>query len=86
MKHGVIKPNGDVFLVQERYARDVVKRFNMEGSKSVSTPSELGNQLDSSQQPASDEEKEEEEPSLIAGWGTESCAYCKAGSSWWCQG
>ena len=23
--------NGDVLLVQERYARDVVKRFNMEG-------------------------------------------------------
>ena len=23
--------NGDVFFVQERYARDVVKRFSMEG-------------------------------------------------------
>ena len=53
------QPNGDVFLVQERYARDVVKRFNMEGCKFVSTPLELGNQLDSSQQPVSDDEKEE---------------------------
>ena len=51
--------NGDVFLVQERYARDVVKRFNMEGCKSVSTPLELGVQLDSSQQPVNDEEKRE---------------------------
>ena len=40
--------NGDIFLVQERYARDVVKRFNMEGCKSVSTPLELGSQLDMS--------------------------------------
>ena len=53
--------NGDVLLVQERYARDVVKRFNMEGCKSVSTPLELGHQLDSSQQPTSDEEKGEME-------------------------
>ena len=49
--------NGDVFLVQERYARDVLKRFNMEGCKSVSTPLELGSQLDTSQQPITDEEK-----------------------------
>ena len=55
------QPNGDIFLVQERYARDVVKQFNMEGCKSVSTPLELGHQLDSSQQPASDEEKKEME-------------------------
>ena len=55
------QPNGDVFLVQERYARDVVQRFNMEGCKSVSTPLELGSKLDSSQQPASDEEKGEME-------------------------
>ena len=55
------QPNGDVFLVQERYARDVVKRFNMEGCKSVSTPLELGNQVYSSQQPAGDEEKGEME-------------------------
>lgn len=41
--------NGDVFIVQERYARDVVKRFNMEGCKPVSTPLDLGSQLDSSQ-------------------------------------
>ena len=26
--------NGDVFLVQEKYARDVLSRFNMEGCKS----------------------------------------------------
>ena len=55
------QPNGDVFLVQERYARDVVKRFNMEGCKSVSTPLELGSQLDSSHQPISDGEKGEME-------------------------
>ena len=40
--------NGGVFLVQEQYARDVVKRFNMEGCNPVSTPLELGSQLDSS--------------------------------------
>ena len=51
------QPNGDVFLVQERYARDVVHRFNMRGCKSVSTPLELGSKLDSSQQPSDDEEK-----------------------------
>ena len=49
--------NGDVFLVQERYARNVVKRFNMEGCKSVSTPLELGSHLDMSQQPSTEEEK-----------------------------
>ena len=51
--------NGDVFLVQERYARDVVKRFNMKGCKPVSTQLELRSQLDSSQPPVSDEEKSE---------------------------
>ena len=30
--------NGDVLLVQEKYARDVISRFNMEGSKPASTP------------------------------------------------
>ena len=49
--------NGDVLLVQERYARDVVKRFNMEGCKSMSTPLELGSHLDMSQQPSTEEEK-----------------------------
>ena len=34
--------NGDVFLVQERYARDVVERFSMSGCKPVSTPLEMG--------------------------------------------
>ena len=48
--------NGDVFLVQERYAQDVISRFNMEGCKSVSTPLELGCQMDTSQQPTTDEE------------------------------
>ena len=43
--------NGDVFLVQERYVRDVIKRFNMEGCKSASTPLELGSKLDTSQEP-----------------------------------
>ena len=51
--------NGDVFLVQEKYARDVLSRFNMEGCKSVSTPLELGTHLDSSQQPTSDVDKEQ---------------------------
>ena len=51
--------NGDVFLVQEKYARDVLSRFNMEGCKSVSTPLELGSHLDSSQQPTSDIEVEQ---------------------------
>ena len=51
--------NGDVLLVQEKYARDVVKRFNMEGSKPVSTPMELGTHLDISQQPVTDEERSE---------------------------
>ena len=45
--------NGDVFLVQERYARDVIGRFNMEGCKPVSMPLDLGCHLDtlSSQSP-----------------------------------
>ena len=51
--------NGDVFLVQEKYARDVLSRFNMEECKSVSTPLELGYHLDSSQQPISDVDKEQ---------------------------
>ena len=38
--------NGDVLLVQEKYAGDVVKRFSMEGSKTLSTPMELGTHLD----------------------------------------
>ena len=41
--------NGDVFLVQERYARDVVSRFSREGCKAVSTPLELGCRYDVSQ-------------------------------------
>lgn len=49
--------NGYVFLVQERYARDVIFRFNMEVCKSVSTPPELGCQLDSSQQPVTNTDK-----------------------------
>ena len=40
--------NGDVFLIQERYAQDVVARFNVEGCKSLSTPLELGCWLDTS--------------------------------------
>ena len=55
------QPNGDVLLVQERYARDVVQRFNMEWCKSASTPLELGSKLDSSQQPSEDQEKREME-------------------------
>ena len=43
--------NGYVLLVQERYARDVISRFNMQGCKPVSTPLDLGCQLDSSRQP-----------------------------------
>ena len=38
--------NGDILLVQEKYAGDVVKHFNMEGSNPVSTPMELGTHLD----------------------------------------
>ena len=38
--------NGDVFLVQERYARDVIGRFNMKGCKPMSTPLDLGCHLD----------------------------------------
>ena len=51
--------NGDIFLVQEKYARDVISRFNMKGCKPVSTPLELGTHLDSSQQPISDVDKEQ---------------------------
>ena len=51
--------NGDILLVQEKYARDVVKRFNMEGSKPVSIPMELRTHLDISQQPVTDEERSE---------------------------
>ena len=41
--------DGNVLLVQDRYARTFVKCFNMEGCKTLSTPLELGNQLDTSQ-------------------------------------
>ena len=51
--------NGDVLLVQEKYARDIISRFNMEGSKPVSTPLELGTHLDSSQQPTTNVDREE---------------------------
>ena len=51
--------NGDVFLVQERYARDVISRFNMEGCKPVSTPLDLGSHLDNTQQPVTDAERAE---------------------------
>ena len=42
--------NGDVLLVHTylQYARDVIRRFNMEGCKPVSTPLEFGCRLDSS--------------------------------------
>ena len=51
--------NGDVLLVQERYARDVISRFNMEGCKPVSTPLDLGCRLDSAQQPITDVDREQ---------------------------
>ena len=51
--------NGDVFLVQERYARDVISRFNMGGCKSVSTPLDLGCHLDNTHQPVTDAERAE---------------------------
>lgn len=47
--------NDDIFLVQERYARDVIAHFNMDGCKSMSTPLELVLQLGTSQQPVTDE-------------------------------
>ena len=37
--------NGNVFLVQERYARDVLLRFDMNECKPVSTPLELNAHL-----------------------------------------
>ena len=48
--------NGDVFLVQERYARDVVERFSMSSCKPVSTPLEMGCPL-SFTEPTTEEEK-----------------------------
>ena len=51
--------NGDVFLVQERYARDVIGRFNMEGCKPESMPLDLGCHLDTTQQPVTDAERAE---------------------------
>ena len=48
------REGGDVLLVQERYARDVLSRFSMVGCKVVSTPLELGCHLESSQQPVAD--------------------------------
>ena len=49
--------NGDVLLVEEKYALDVINRFNMEGYKPVSTPLEPRCHLDSSQVPTSAEMK-----------------------------
>ena len=43
--------NGNVFLGQERYAQDVIRRFSMEGCRAASTPLEPGSKLDASQQP-----------------------------------
>ena len=43
--------NGNVLLVQERYAQDVIRRFSMEGCRAASTPLEPGSKLDASQQP-----------------------------------
>ena len=37
--------NGDVLLVQEQYARDVIRRFNMEDCKPVTTTLEFGCRL-----------------------------------------
>ena len=51
--------NGDVILVQERYARDALVRFNMQGCKPVSTPLELGTQLSVTQQRVTAEEHQE---------------------------
>ena len=45
---------GDVLLVRERYARDVLSRFSMVECKCVSTPLELGCHLNSSQQLVAD--------------------------------
>ena len=45
--------NGDIFITQERYARDVVERFGMTGCKSVSTPLEMGTPL-STTEPATE--------------------------------
>ena len=53
------QPNGDVFLVRERYTIDVLSRYNMQHSKAVSTPLELGKHLSTDQEPATDAEKEE---------------------------
>lgn len=47
--------NGDVLLVQERYAHDVLSRFNMGECKPVSTPLEQGTRLEVSEQPTTDE-------------------------------
>ena len=52
--------NGDVFLVQERYARDVIERFNMAGCKLASTPLEMGNPLPTSE-PTIEKERREME-------------------------
>ena len=51
--------NGDVFLVQEKYVRNVISRFNREGCKPVSTPLELETRLDSSQQPTTNVDKKQ---------------------------
>ena len=48
---------GDVLLIQERYARDVLARFSMLGCKPASTPLELGSRLEVTQQPTTEEEK-----------------------------
>ena len=50
---------GDVLLVQERYARDVLNRFRMVGCNSVSTPLEPGSRLSILQRPTTDEERAE---------------------------
>ena len=49
--------NGDVLLVQERYARDVLARFSMTGCKPMSTPLEMGSRLEVSRHPTAEQGK-----------------------------
>ena len=49
---------GDVFVVQEKYAKSVVARFGMDKSKPASTPLEPGSKLSMKQKPESEAERE----------------------------
>ena len=49
--------NGDIFLVQEKYARDILRKYNMYDCSPVGTPLEIGTDLGKNGCPTTVEER-----------------------------